>query len=315
MRNSLLARPLTVIILAASVAISVGINIIQFQISRSAQDSISELQKENSQLREQLDAASSISGISSPDATAQNNTAHDDGNGQQERSLSFSNPLRSGAGSITAVAVKTVASSNGFFQTVSYEGAIMDIVVEIIENGQGRVLVNTEIPTGVDFQSSAKTAVQVAQDITGVDLSSSDIIFSITAKGDAEDLRAVDGGSAGAAMTVLLVSELQGNSTLNPNVLITGTINPDGTIGAVGGIYEKAEAAGSYGAHLFLVPEGQATYLSESCDESRQGPIIYRTCRSEPRPLSELTEERFGMRVVEVSTVREALEFFANMRE
>jgi uncharacterized protein len=54
------------------------------------------------------------------------------------------------------VAVKAVATTDGFFQTVRYEGAVMDIVVEIIENGQGRILVNTEVPTGVDFQSSAK---------------------------------------------------------------------------------------------------------------------------------------------------------------
>lgn len=309
MSSSRIASPLTVIILAAAIVISAGFNIIQFQMSRSIQDSISELQNENSQLREQLIAARSISDSSSPSSAVQNNT-DDDSSGQQEPPLSFSDPDGSGARSITAVAVKTIAASDGFFQTVRYEGTVMDIVVEIIENGQGRVLVNTEVPTGVDFQSSAKTAVQVAQDITGVKLSSSDIIFSITAKGDAEDLQAVDGGSAGAAMTILLVSELQGNSNLNQTVLITGAIKPDGTIGSVGGIYEKAEAAGSYGAELFLVPKGQAIYLSESCEESRQGPVIYRTCRSEPRSLSELTEDRFGMRVVEVSTVREALDHF-----
>ncbi len=314
MSSSRIAHPLTVIILAAAVAISVGFNIIQFQISRSVQDSISELQNENRQLREQLLAARSISDGSSAGSTVQNNTDDDGGGGEQEPPLSLSDPASSGAKSITAVAVKTVATRDGFFQTMRYEGAVMDIVVEIVENGQGRVLVNTEVPTGVDFQSSAKTAVQVAQDITGVKLSSSDVVFSITAKGDAEDLQAVDGGSAGAAMTILLVSELQGNSNLNPKVLITGAINPDGTIGAVGGIYEKAQAAGSYGAELFLVPRGQATYLSESCEESRQGPVIYRTCRSEPRPLSELTEERFGMEVVEVSTVREALDRFTTVQ-
>jgi uncharacterized protein len=79
----------------------------------------------------------------------------------------------------------------------------------------------------------------------------------------------------------------------------------------VGGIYEKTDAAGSYGAKLFLVPKGQATtYLSESCQESRQGLVIYRTCKSEPKPLSDLTEERFGMKVVEASTVQEALDHF-----
>jgi uncharacterized protein len=118
------------------------------------------------------------------------------------------------------VAVKAVATTDGFFQTVRYEGAVMDIVVEIIENGQGRILVNTEVPTGVDFQSPAKIAVKVAQDLTGVRLSSKDVVFPITAKGNAGDLQAVDGRSAGAAMTILLMmSELQGKSNLNQTVL------------------------------------------------------------------------------------------------
>lgn len=303
-------RSLVTIILAAAVAISAGFNVIQFQMSNSIQSSMAELQNENSQLREQLGAIERNNGDSS---SSDSSAAKNDG---QRAPLSLSNTdnSTSHARSITAVAVRTTAVSDGFFQTVRYEGTVMDIVVEIIENGQGRVLVNTDVPTGVDFQSSAKTAVQVAQDITGVKLSSRDVIFSITAKGDAEDLLAVDGGSAGAAMTILLISELQGNSNLNPKVLITGTINPDGTIGPVGGIYEKAQAAGNYGAELFLVPKGQATYLSESCEESRQGPVIYRTCRSEPRPLSELTEEEFGMEVAEVSTVHEALDRFATVQ-
>src|SRR5690554_357790 len=111
MSSSRIAHPLTVIILAAAVAISVGFNIIQFQISRSVQDSISELQNENRQLREQLLAARSISDGSSGGWAVQKNTDDDDGGGgggaQQEPPLSLSDPASSGAKSITAVAVKT----------------------------------------------------------------------------------------------------------------------------------------------------------------------------------------------------------------
>lgn len=304
--SSQIAQRFAIIILAAAVAISAGFNIIQFQMSKSAQDNIAKLQNENSQLREQLIAAKDI------DSSTSDSADQNDEEEVQQSPASFSDASNNSsfARSITAVAVKATATTDGFFQTVRYEGSVMDIVVEIIENGQGRILVNTEIPTGVDFQSSAKTAIKVAQDVTGIQLSSKDIIFSITAKGDAKDLQAVDGGSAGAAMTILLISELQGNLDLNQSVLITGSINSDGTIGPVGGIYEKAEAAGRYGAEVLLVPKGQATYLSESCQESRQGPILYRTCKSEPKPLSDLTQERFGMKVLEVSTVREALDHF-----
>jgi len=38
---------------------------------------------------------------------------------------------------------------------------------------------------------------------------------------------------------------------------MTGTINSDGTIGPVGGVPEKAQAAGQYHAKIFLVPKGK----------------------------------------------------------
>ncbi len=45
-----------------------------------------------------------------------------------------------------------------------------------------------------------------------------------------------------------------GGWKVNPKVMMTGMINPDGTIGPVGGILEKASAAASVGAKLFLIP-------------------------------------------------------------
>ena len=163
--------------------------------------------------------------------------------------------------SITAVAVRAIPVTDGFFQTVQYQGTVMEISVDI-RDGNGLVLVNTEIPTGVDFQTSARTAVKVAQSMSGAELGDKDVIFSINAKGNstASDLQAVDGPSAGAAMTVLLAAELGagGNTELKQDVLITGTINPDGTIGPVGDVPEKAISAGQYGAKIFLVPSSQA---------------------------------------------------------
>lgn len=91
----------------------------------------------------------------STDNSSSYSAEHD--NGIQQAPLSLSDTNNSSLSrSITALAVKAVATTDGFFQTVRYEGAVMDIVVEKIENGQGRIPVNTEVPTGVDFQSSAK---------------------------------------------------------------------------------------------------------------------------------------------------------------
>jgi uncharacterized protein len=209
--------------------------------------------------------------------------------------------------SIAAVAVRPVLESDGFFETTTYQGTVMKITVEI-RDGSGLVLVNTAIPTGVDFQTSAKTAVMVAQKISNVDLSKKDVIFSISSENN-QELQAVDGGSAGGAMTVLLASEILGKP-INDKVLMTGTIEKDGTVGRIGGVAQKADAAGKYGAKMFLVPTGQAIVQVESCDEKREGVFIYRSCTAEDKPLSPITEKQYGMKVVEVNSIEQALSYF-----
>ena len=209
--------------------------------------------------------------------------------------------------SIEAVAVRPVLENDGIFETTTYQGIIMKIIVEI-RDGSGQVLVNTAIPTGADFQTSAKTAVVVAQKITNVNLSKKDVIFSISSENN-QELQAVDGRSAGGAMTVLLSSEILGK-TLNDKVLMTGTIQDDGTIGEIGGAAEKADAAGKYGAKIFLVPQGQAIVEIQSCDEKTEGVFTYRSCTAQEKPLSPITEKQYGMKVIEVNNIEHALSYF-----
>ncbi|MDE1867868.1 MAG: hypothetical protein KGI08_09205, partial [Thaumarchaeota archaeon] len=209
--------------------------------------------------------------------------------------------------SISAVAVRPVIANDGFFETTSYQGSILKITVEV-RDGTGLILVNTAIPTGVDFQSSAHTAVMVAQNVTEIDLAKKDIIFSVSSANN-QDLQAVDGGSAGGAMTVLLVSELLGKQ-INNHVLMTGTIQPDGTIGPIGAADEKADAAGQYGAKIFLVPLGQAVVSVQSCSEKNEGPITYQTCTTEQKPLAPIMQSKYGMQVIEINTIQDALKYF-----
>ena len=225
---------------------------------------------------------------------------------QMELNLNTPN-FTSSSKSITAVAVRPILRTDGFFQDVTYKGTIMNITVDI-RDGTGLVLVNTEIPTGVDFQTSAKTAVKVAQQYTGADLTKKDIIFSITAK-NTDELQAVDGPSAGMAMTVLLVKEIL-NQPIDDNVLLTGTIQPDGTLGPVGGVAEKADAAGTYGAKTFVVPKGQAVTHVQTCKEDKQGLFTYRTCTLEQKDLSPMMEEKYGMKVVEADSLASVLKYF-----
>ena len=324
------------IILGAIIAVSIIANVYLYQKSTSLENTILHLQLTNNELSNSLANAKNNNNqtlttikTGSPPTTMGGSatTPSPLANEQQSRGENNKNnfSLNYTSQSITAVAVKAVPMTDGFFESVQYLGTVMDITVDIRDGGKGLVLVNTEVPTGVDFQTSARTAVKVAQSMTGVtDLNKKDVIFSIKSNGNnntttSNDLQAVDGPSAGAAMTVLLAAELSAaasdnnnnnSTTLKQNVVMTGTINPDGTIGAVGGVPEKAIAAGQYGAKIFLVPADQAIYNEQTCEKKQEGPFVYQTCRSQEKPLSDYTERNYGMKVIEVKNIKEALAYF-----
>jgi uncharacterized protein len=211
-------------------------------------------------------------------------------------------------GSISAVAVYPIIQSDGFFQTTVYNGTILKITVDI-RDGTGLVLANTAIPEGVDFQNSARIAARVAKDVTGVDLSNKDIIFSITT--DNQNLQAVDGGSAGGAMTMLLTSAILGKPIAG-HILMTGTIQQDGTIGPIGAVLEKAEAAANYGAKTFLVPRGQGTIMKQHCTQTNQGSFVYQYCSPQAESLSSIMESKYGMKVIEVGNIMEVIKYFTS---
>ncbi len=72
------------------------------------------------------------------------------------------------------------------------------------------------------------------------------------------DTGRVSGPSAGLAFTLAIVDRLtEGDLTGDRKVAVTGTIQLDGSVGLVGGVAQKAEAAVRAGADLFLVPPGE----------------------------------------------------------
>ncbi len=276
--------------------ISIVVNYIQYHQSNILQQTVSDYKTQNDYYLEKL------SKIASEKLTTLQ---------ENQSSITKTNNLKSinntNLESISAVAVRPVLESDGFFETTTYVGTVLKITVEI-RDGSGLVLVNTAVPTGVDFQTSARTAVNIAQKITNIDLTKKDVIFSIASENN-QELQAVDGGSAGGAMTVLLISDISGKP-INNKILMTGTIQSDGSIGKIGGVAEKADAAGKYGAKIFLVPNGQGVTQVQSCDEKREGAFIYRSCTLQEKPLSPITENQYGMKVVEIDNITDALGYF-----
>lgn len=69
-------------------------------------------------------------------------------------------------------------------------------------------------------------------------------------------LEDVGGPSAGLIFTLALIDRMNEESvTDGRHIAGTGTIDPDGTVGPIGGIQQKVMAAASEGASIFLAPE------------------------------------------------------------
>ena len=66
----------------------------------------------------------------------------------------------------------------------------------------------------------------------------------------------IDGPSAGGLLAAGMIAAMTGAS-VNPAATMTGTVNPDGTIGPVGGIPQKFTAAAQKGKKILGYPVGQ----------------------------------------------------------
>lgn len=84
----------------------------------------------------------------------------------------------------------------------------------------------------------------------------------------------VGGPSAGLAFTLALIDRLTpGDLTGGKPVAVTGTINLDATVGPVGGVPQKTEAAIDAGAELFLVPDAE---YQDAVDAARGRLVVRR---------------------------------------
>jgi PDZ domain-containing protein len=88
------------------------------------------------------------------------------------------------------------------------------------------------------------------------------------------DTRRVSGPSAGLAFSLAIIDDLTpGSLTGGRKVAVTGSIEPDGTVGPVGGVAQKAVAARDAGATLMLVPVGEAAAARSHAGSMRIVPV------------------------------------------
>ncbi|HZX20489.1 MAG TPA: S16 family serine protease [archaeon] len=187
-------------------------------------------------------------------------------------------------------------SINIYAVTTSGEGLVANLDLKI-ENGTGKIWSAVTPLVGTSTQQAERTAVHVAKNFFP---GTNKYDFKYTISSDAS---VVEGPSAGAAMTLLTVAMLT-NRDLPTNVSITGTINEDGSVGPVGGVFEKAKEASQTGVKLFLIPRGEAIQTVRLDGQVRSVNLL------------EYAPATWGLKVVEVETIDDALEFaFSNVEE
>lgn len=186
------------------------------------------------------------------------------------------------------------------------EGSMLNISVEI-RPGEGRVLVQTKPLMGTVFQDAANTAVYAAQNKAGMQLSNSDVIFSIESQSGTPS---VDGPSAGALMTALVTSVLE-HKELKKDVTMTGTIDQYGHVGAIGGVIEKAKAAKESGKTMFLLPEENSNLVQyvEKTRNIRGMTIISQV--PETTDARQYIETNIGINVEYINNIDDILKYAA----
>lgn len=195
-----------------------------------------------------------------------------------------------------------------------YVGVISTITVTIQSNGTGRVFVDTLPLTQIDMQGSARLAVKVASTIVkndknvDVDPTKFDYFFVVRTSSPI-----IGGPSAGAIMTVATVALLE-NWEMDSETIMTGMINPDGSIGPIGGIPQKIDAAYSVGAKRFLIPFGQGTYTELITTTENINGWTRIVTRTVTRNVADYAMDNYGITVVEVADVYEAIENFTGYR-
>jgi len=175
-----------------------------------------------------------------------------------------------------------------------------------VKPGNGLVLVNiNQVLADLNTQQSARAAVKAAARLAQVNPETIDVIFTIDT-----DAELVSGRSAGSTMAIAVASALM-NATPRDDIVMTGDIAEDGTIGIVQAIPQKALAAKNFQASLFLVPAGGGSSVVRFVREKSCGDVAgYEYCMVAYVPEQGTLSEKVGIPVIEVKTLADAASYY-----
>ncbi|MBI5635384.1 hypothetical protein HY993_00280 [Candidatus Micrarchaeota archaeon] len=178
------------------------------------------------------------------------------------------------------------AKTTMFVPAVDNSGnGVLTTVTADVKAGTGKEFVYIEPFISLETQQSSKTAATVAAKQAGVNKNDFDIFFEVIA-----NAQVVDGPSGGGALALLAYAEYS-KKTIRSDLSVTGTINQDGSIGPVGGIFGKAQAASKKGIKVLLIPRNQK--VQNGVDLTSYAPA------------------NWGMQVIEASNLTKVIEYAA----
>ncbi|MEM3405504.1 MAG: S16 family serine protease [Candidatus Pacearchaeota archaeon] len=190
---------------------------------------------------------------------------------------------------------------------VDSEGKGVPTILSVeAKKGTGKTLVDIEnLLFWADTQQSIRMARYVASSISNKNVSQYDLIFSVKVK----NASIIGGPSAGAAITIATIFALNGEKP-REDVIITGTINHDGSIGPISDILEKAKAAKESNARIFLVPLSQSFDFIPETKEHCQTFGTTKICTTETKIKKVNVSKELGLTIIEVENITEALRYF-----
>jgi len=180
--------------------------------------------------------------------------------------------------------------SLSIYAVTSAEDALEAQLNISVRQGTGKIWSSVGPLVGTSTQHTEKISVALAEDYFD-DIKEYDFLFDINSNASV-----VEGPSAGAAMSLLLITMLQ-DKPLPKYIGITGTISDDGSIGPVGGVFEKTKKASETGKKIFMIPKGEAYQMHRFDDGVKTV------------DLREYGFKEWGIKIIEVKNIDEALEY------
>lgn len=206
-----------------------------------------------------------------------------------------------GSESIERRQVKLWLPAVGQYENGTLFGVASSLEVVMQKPGSGRVYLSTQPLSELDMQGSARLAVETAASIAGQNTSDVDFFFSVRTSSVT-----IGGPSAGGAMAVAVVALLM-NFTVREDVVMTGMISPDGSIGPIGGLLQKVDAVASVNATAFLIPLGQSQVVVTRTETTRSGSIVTQRTYQETVDIAAYARDRYGIDVEEVADLYDAV--------